>query len=375
MTLWSMNGEEAMRCPRTLMLGLCFFLGGGTMAQDKDADGDGLSDFQEIHKYFTDPKRKDSDGDGLPDADWNERREYTYSIRSVIQVMPPYRKSAFNDDYQDARVLEEREDYIELEVIHYPLNTCRDAIHETKRWRRKTSGTAKYLEAGITTNWDAAMRRDLQRRLGDAGIDLASLTDRQAAEKVSAWALEHARGLEMFTTYAVHFPRGRPEVHPRLLEKFEGGKGNSSWSAEEQFQHEILGRGMYTNRTRGSCTSSAVYLTTVLRAVGIPTRMIITIPVVDASDARNVELVKTRLTHHAVRQQVLEGIERLGSSFAAHTFNEVWVGGRWRRLNYSVLDYTNSVNRLKMIRDLENAPIWMGHSINQYTDMGERWYE
>jgi glyoxylase-like metal-dependent hydrolase (beta-lactamase superfamily II) len=44
-------------------------------------------------------------------------------------------------------------------------------------------------------------------------------------------------------------------------------------------------------------------------------------------------------------------------------------------LNYSVLDYTNSVNRLKMMMDLENAKLWFGHSGKQYGDMGEKWYK
>ena len=44
-------------------------------------------------------------------------------------------------------------------------------------------------------------------------------------------------------------------------------------------------------------------------------------------------------------------------------------------LNYSILDYTNSVNRIKMIRDIENAQVWMGHSMEQYEAMGEKWYQ
>ena len=44
-------------------------------------------------------------------------------------------------------------------------------------------------------------------------------------------------------------------------------------------------------------------------------------------------------------------------------------------LNYSVLDYTNSVNRLKMMSDLENAKLWFGHSGKQYDAMGEKWYK
>jgi glyoxylase-like metal-dependent hydrolase (beta-lactamase superfamily II) len=44
-------------------------------------------------------------------------------------------------------------------------------------------------------------------------------------------------------------------------------------------------------------------------------------------------------------------------------------------LNYSILDYNKSINRLKMIRDIENAKLWFGHSIKQYETMGEKWYK
>jgi N-acyl homoserine lactone hydrolase len=44
-------------------------------------------------------------------------------------------------------------------------------------------------------------------------------------------------------------------------------------------------------------------------------------------------------------------------------------------LNYSVKDYTDSVNRLKMIRDLEGAEIFMAHDQDQYAAKGNRWYK
>ena len=44
-------------------------------------------------------------------------------------------------------------------------------------------------------------------------------------------------------------------------------------------------------------------------------------------------------------------------------------------LNYSILDYTNSLNRLKMMSAVEGAPMWFGHSMNQYDKMGEKWYK
>ena len=61
------------------------------------------------------------------------------------------------------------------------------------------------------------------------------------------------------------------------------------------------------------------------------------------------------------------------------TQDAVWIKenleGHPAGLNYSILDYTNSVNRIKMIRDIENGQIWMGHSMEQYEAMGEKWYQ
>lgn len=44
-------------------------------------------------------------------------------------------------------------------------------------------------------------------------------------------------------------------------------------------------------------------------------------------------------------------------------------------LNYSVKDYTDSVNRLKMIRDLEGAELFMAHDGEQFKAKGSRWYK
>jgi N-acyl homoserine lactone hydrolase len=44
-------------------------------------------------------------------------------------------------------------------------------------------------------------------------------------------------------------------------------------------------------------------------------------------------------------------------------------------LNYSVKDYNASINRLKAIRDLENAELFMAHDADQYKAKGSRWYK
>jgi len=44
-------------------------------------------------------------------------------------------------------------------------------------------------------------------------------------------------------------------------------------------------------------------------------------------------------------------------------------------LNYSVQDYTNSLNRLKFMRDLEGAQLFFAHDQDQYAAKGGRWYK
>ena len=44
-------------------------------------------------------------------------------------------------------------------------------------------------------------------------------------------------------------------------------------------------------------------------------------------------------------------------------------------LNFSVQTYTNSVNRLKFMSDLQGVPIFMPHDQDQYASKGGRWYK
>jgi len=44
-------------------------------------------------------------------------------------------------------------------------------------------------------------------------------------------------------------------------------------------------------------------------------------------------------------------------------------------MNYSVQDYFKSLNRLKMIRDLEGTELFMAHDGDQFAAKGNRWYK
>jgi hypothetical protein len=306
-------------------------------AGDADTDGDGLPDFQEIHKYRTDPGKKDTAGAGVADGDWAQRRQFTYSVRAVVRVMPPYNLAAMNDDYQDVRVLAQNKDYVELEVIAYPLNSNDANIPGNPTWKTDYAGMKEFLEPGITTNWDAQMRKDLLQDLSASGIDPDKLSDKEVVEQVSRWLFRRSKYRYMFCTQFVHFPGGKPAVYPGLEGAFQREKGDKGWSDPEQFAHELLGKEMFYRKTHGTCTSSAIYQAAVLRALGIPTRIILAIPLVDASDPAQVALAQKGLTHNQVRTTATFGLLAAGQSFTSHTFLEVYVGRRWRRLNYTRL--------------------------------------
>jgi hypothetical protein len=61
------------------------------------------------------------------------------------------------------------------------------------------------------------------------------------------------------------------------------------------------------------------------------------IPCIDSSDPREVEMVRRGITHKGVRRIILQAIDGQAGAWVSHTFDEVFVGGRWRRLNYGKL--------------------------------------
>ena len=182
------------------------------------------------------------------------------------------------------------------------------------------------------------MRNDLLGELAKDGIDPDKLTDKEVVEQVSRWLFKRSK---YPTTCSVRStsasPHGKPAVLPGLEEAFERDKGDPKWTVQQEFEHELFGKEMFANKTHGSCTSTAIYETTVLRALGIPTRMILCIPLADGSDPAQVEMVDKGLTHNQVRRDVYLGVIGRGQQLHAHTFCEVFVGGRWRRLNYTTL--------------------------------------
>ena len=91
---------------------------------------------------------------------------------------------------------------------------------------------------------------------------------------------------------------------------------------------------MFRKRVHGSCTSSAIYLETVLRALGLPTRTTVAMPPADGNDDAQREMLQKGLRPSALRDAILKGPN---GGWTEHTLNVIRVGGSWRRLNYNDL--------------------------------------
>jgi hypothetical protein len=259
----------------------------------------------------------------------------SYSVRLTMRILNPVNPEVMNGRFQKAKILKQTAKWTEVEFTLFPLAE-EDPVEANWNWRTDDAGMAADLKPGLTCNWDEPMKRDLTAALKADGIDVEMLSDKALVEKVSRWLLTRSKyNNKMFDTWFVDFSSGKPEVFKGLEKPFEAAKGDPAWSVQEQFERELLGRQMFENRTCGSCTSYGILQATVMKALGIPTRIIELTPIVDSNDPKQIEMVSRGIQHHRVRVTIIDGLPAGG--FCNHTMNEVYVGKRWVRLNYTKL--------------------------------------
>jgi hypothetical protein len=152
-------------------------------------------------------------------------------------------------------------------------------------------------------------------------------------------------------------------VYPPLRGAFDRQKPEKSWTDPQMFDQEVLGRSMFYNKVHGACTSSSVYLATIFRALGIPTRIIFCIPPFDPNDDAQARMFYDNIHHHRVRETVRLALDGTGG-FEDHMFNEVYVGHHWVRLNYSTLGqpildprYFGLLTHIYTCSDLSQVPL------------------
>ncbi len=342
-------------------------------APSLDSDGDGLSDFQEKYKYYTDSNKADSDGDGIPDGDWDERKEYTYTLKAKLQITGPWDINSMNNDYQDTRIIAEKKDYMECEMIFYTENTIKEGIGKNDNWGNYGPEFDKYLKPYLYANWDEQMRKDLIKELKGLGIDPEKLSDKDLVQRVSMWIREsvkiqeYKRPAQFYLRYDQKGKFYIDEHFRSLYEMFVLEDKNTS--LEEIVNKKVLGKQMYYSKSRGGCTSSTTFAATIYRALGIPTRHLCVTKIRITDDLKY-------LAQNIKNPLVKEILTSTGQTSSNHMYNEVYIDGRWTRIDdiemgadsieagrglYYQHYNPNDLSELKMVDDygaMVSSPDW-----------------
>jgi hypothetical protein len=289
----------------------------GTNPNLADTDDDGLSDYDEAFKYHTDPTKKDSDGDGVPDSDWNERREHAYTIRAGCEIRKPNDIRSMTDFYQDARPLKQAAhspDASVVEVVIYPY-AVPHVIGQPYPLKELPKELEEYVRPTIEMNYSPAMRKDVQR------IVAGAQTDVEAVQKILHWIAQETRLVNRVPELAyVRVENnklawvgtlGSPELDKQLLET------------------NFFGESMFRRREHGTCSSLAILRGTLLRATGLPTRLIQTLPLINRYEG-DYEPLADRLRRRVFARGYEWGENGGGAN---HMYNEVYLNHHWIRVD------------------------------------------
>lgn len=300
---------------------------------EQDTDADGLSDYDEVRKYLTNPHKTDSDGDGINDFDWNERREYTYSIKAILDLRPPFTLNEMQDFYQDVRIIKKLEDDVtRFEVILYPeaREILNPAFFEPK--------SNKYTAPMFTKNYSTVMQDELGDLVKDASTDL------EATLRILRWfrmktryvAIDHDLG------YSTDLPLNFSMHLTSEGELIRKGLGNPSHTPMEEIEGYVLfADSMFEYGTHGACGSTSTLRGAMLRSVGLEEKTIVTIPLLYFYENDGTE-VKLRDQYW---DEKFVSISEDSIAAADHFFNMTRIGTRWIRVDYAIMNGANIYNR------------------------------
>ncbi len=286
-----------------------------------DSDGDGLDDYDEYCKYRTDPTKKDSDGDGTPDGDCQERREYAYTIRAVCEIRPPNDAELMNDLYQDVRPAGRKarlKDASVVEILLFPFSTAH-IFAQPYPLARIPDSLRKYVAPDLSMNFSAAMQKEIRET-----IVKGAKTDIEAIEKILAWMAGEthlANDLPEFAFFNV--------VDNQIVWRQSLG---SPQADQQLLQTNFFGDSMFRSRVHGTCSSTATLRATMLRAAGIPTRLIQNLPLINRYEGDPEPLVE------GLRMRIMaKGYDwGQGGGGANHVYNEVFLNNRWIRVDNAI---------------------------------------
>ena len=304
----------------------------GTMFTTPDTDGDGLTDYEEYCKYRTNPTLVDSDMDGTSDAEWNERREYTYSIRVVLELKPPWNLEAMNDLFQDARLMENNDpNYQKIEIVVYPYAS--PVLLPTPYPYRYTSEPFRtYIEPTVDLNYSPEMREEIKQILSGTRHTLDVLTKLQ--QEISGMKLT----LPLYAPFIYTYKRqGELVVDKSFFESIDIEVSDEQ--IEEALVQNYFGDSMFKQKQHGACISRSRLLASMLRAAGIPARVSMSVPLLYYYKGTG---EWKRLTKNLNNEEVAGSYSYVSPTapnevkIVGHSQVEAYLNNHWVRLGYQL---------------------------------------
>ena len=303
----------------------------GTDPDEIDTDADGLADYDEYCKYRTDATRADSDGDGKIDSDWNERREYTYTIRAVCEINDPVNLEDMNDLFQDVKIISEQTltSHTRYEVLLYP--DSKPHLLPTKfPYHQLLPAVEKYTQSGFATNFSPKMQMEVQRMISGCSSDLKVIERVQLEMAQMQLVYEGAAFLYCRVDEGNQLIMTRDplrDLRPENREIFQ--------TANQLLNGIFYGDSMFKARQHGVCDSRATLRATMLKAAGIPTRLTLAVPLIycyegeEEKFTRNLKKERFRSGAYVVRKPK----SSKQATIINHSYNEVYVNNKWIRLD------------------------------------------
>jgi hypothetical protein len=262
-----------------------------------------------------------------------------------------------NDHFQDVVALSEEGGGLTYEVTFYP-----DAYHfieeipidETSEWY---GGLEQYLVSDPLMNFDDEMSRETYKLFAskEGTTDLDVIKNMYKWTKKNVRSMPNASGVGDFSEpfLDLFINENDQIIFPETPFRFTPQESYTEWD----MTHLVLGKESFYNQTHGSCGSTANFHSTILRSVGIPTRIIQTVPIANPNSDEQKNLLDNL-------SSITKSILSTGM-YGNHFLVEAFIGNRWIRINNS--DYEDYVeirgSFIKVIsfnswRDVDFANSW-----------------
>lgn len=325
----------------------------GTDPHHWDTDGDGLSDYTEVTKYLTDPLKEDSDGDGILDSDWEERREYTYTVHFQGEVYRPFDTPTMTNHWQDLIDYDINGDELTYEVVFYP--NAYSLLNPTPYPRADLPEgfLTKYTRSTTLFNYSEEMQSYLLNLVKGCDSDL------EVVERLHRWQKRTIEPSGLQIPYSLAMPTYCFTVRPgRMAKQGRGFQQNcwraaeAGWTDQEMLDEVMLGDSMFQNRRCGQCASTSILLATMFRAVAIPARVVQTVGLADLRCLDHRQFLNQ--TPQPDMREFLEDVFAVGGS---HMYTEVLIGNQWigcDRFNLPSRDWEQELIPFVVIGAFEN---------------------